>query len=252
MRKSPQKTEANERYADAVRTRNFAMSKRRYPIFEFPPRTASKTLATRKYVKRCMRNQLEKKSLPIQNFVGTSGVPGTAGQVDPLQSFNIRQGTTDDDRTGNFVRRTRLTVRMLANTVADTLAPVMFRVIFFYDKQTNGATPAVADVITSGTGGMLAGYNPNNVLGYGGTRFRILKDSFFVINPDTVVDASNTLARGRVWTWVWHGAKLGTIQFDADAGAITDIVSGEINVLTISDSATAVIQGSSQMQFVDS
>lgn len=230
------------------------MSKRRYPVFEFPPskRNASKILATRKYVKRCMANQLEKKSIAIQNFVGGSGVPGTAGQVDPLQSFNIRQGTTDDDRTGSFIRRDRLTLRMLANTVADTLAPVMFRCIIFFDKQTNGATPAVADVITSGSGGMLAGYNANNVIGSGGNRFRILKDSFFVINPDTVVDASNTLARGRVWTWVFHGKKLGTVHYDADAGAITDIVSGELNVLTIADNASAVIQGSLQMLFTDS
>jgi len=210
------------------------------------------SLATKTYVKRCMRMAIEVKSIPVQNIVGNGGVPTTAGRVDPLQSFNIIQGNTDQNRDGNFVKPKKLTVRMFISLAADNVAPALVRVILFQDKQTNGANPAVTDVITSGTGGVAAGYNPDNVIGSGGHRFRILSDKFMCINPDAVVDAANTLGRYQCWTTVIGGKRLSPIRYDATAGVITDIVSGEINVLTMSDNNTVLVNGSTQMLFTDS
>jgi len=207
-------------------------------------------LATRKYVQRCMRNQLEKKEIDIVNVVGNSGVPTTSGRVDPCRTYSIIQGTTDDTRTGNFIKRTKLVMRWYINVVAGSFSDT-FRAVLVHDKQTNGATPALTDILT--TANTLSGFNGDYVIGYGGSRFRILRDSGpLTVNgfPYGAVGNFGGVINGRSWTWtVTKG--LGTCQFDASAGAITDIVSGELFLVTISTGNTASMQCNYQLIYND-
>lgn len=127
-----------------------------------------------------------------------------------------------------------------------------FRAILVFDKQTNGATPAITDILS--TANTLSGFNGDNVIGYGGTRFRILRDSGpFSINgmPYGAVGNFAGVTQGRSFTWTFGPKGLGTCQFDASAGAITDIVSGELFVVTICTGATGSMQCNSQLVYQD-
>jgi len=208
-----------------------------------------RNLATRTYVKRCMAMQLERKSIMNFTVVGNSGVPTTSGRVDPIGSFAITQGLTDSTRTGNFVKINQIVYRGAVTVPADITSPIVYRQIFFVDKQTNGATPAVTDVITSGS--HFAGYNPDNVIGAGGSRFRVLRDFFGVINSDATFGTSPASNPRRKVIFARLKGPF-PIHYDATAGAITDIVSGEIFSLCInSDNSTVVFQGVSQSFFTD-
>ena len=88
--------------------------------------------------------------------------PGTSGLLQSVCLPNITQGDTDALREGNIIHVKRLHIRLLAT---DT-APYSVRVIYLIDRQANGTTPAVSDVLASTT--YLAQYNPNNVIGLGG------------------------------------------------------------------------------------
>jgi len=217
--------------------------------FELPRTTRpGESLASKKYVQACMRNILEKKTIVIQNAIGNSGVPTNSGRVDPLGSYNIIQGTGDGNRTGNFVTLTKIWLRFL------TLLPVgtpsaLFRVIVFRDSNTNGVTPTVADVIEFSTGGGGAGYNDDNVKLVGGARFTILSDRWFSVNSS--LGAADASSGSHYTAWTQIKANPGVVHYDASAGAITDIVSGEIFILTYSSAAAAVVQVSAQLQFQD-
>lgn len=214
------------------------------------PRTGrpNDALASKKYVQSCMRNMLEKKSIVIQNVVGNSGVPTSSGRVDPLGSFNIVQGTGDGNRTGNFVKVSKIWLRWF------TLLPVgtsnsLFRAIVFRDSNTNGATPTVADVIEFATGGGAAGYNDDNVKQVGGARFTILSDKWFSVNSS--LGAADASSGTHYTAWSQSSAAPTVVRFDASAGNITDVVSGETFILTFASAAAAVLQCSAQLQFQD-
>lgn len=205
-------------------------------------------LASKKYVKRCMRTMLEKKTIVVQNVVGNSGAPTSSGRVDPLGSFNIIQGTGDGNRTGNFVQLDYVVLRFLLTIPVGTPTSA-YRIIIFSDRQTNGATPAVTDVIETGTGGIAAGYNDDNVVTVGGARFRILRDQWFTICSGLgAADASSGTTQ-KAFTIKLKGPF--KVHYDTTTGAIADIVSGEIFVLTAASGTSALVQVQAQIQFVD-
>lgn len=227
------------------------MKRRRGTSYEFEMGEKSRSdyaVANRKYVKKCMRTMLEKKSIVVQNAIGNSGVPTSSGRVDPIQSYNISQGTGDGNRTGNFIEINKITLRFNAFIPVGTPSS-LYRVIVFQDRQTNGATPAVTDVIQTGTGGISAGYNADNVTAVGGSRFRILSDKWFVINAGAgAADASSTTTY-KAWTLTLKGKY--KVHYDTNTGAIADIVSGEIFILTGCNGTNATIQCQEQIAFVD-
>jgi hypothetical protein len=218
-------------------------------VFELPRSVRrNDALASKKYVQQCMRNVLEKKTIPIQNVIGNTGLPTSSGRVDPIQTYNIQQGTGDGNRTGNFIRVSRVWLRFNTNLPVG-VASSLIRVIVFRDSNTNGATPAVADVIEYATGGGGAGYNDDNVKTVGGARFTILMDRWFAVNSTLgAADASS----GTHYTAFTHIVrKPGIVQFKAAGTAITDIVSGEIFILTWVQFNTVSVQCSAQIEFQD-
>jgi hypothetical protein len=217
--------------------------------FELPRNSRpNDALASKKYVQTCMRNALEKKTIVVQNLIGNSGVPTTSGRVDPLQTYNIIQGTGDGNRTGNFVKVSRVWLRFNANLPAGVPA-ALFRVIVFRDRNTNGATPAVSDVIEFGTGGGAAGYNDDNVTLVGGARFTILSDKWFSINAS--LGSADASSGTHISAWVHQLTSPSVVHFKASAGAIADVVSGETFILTYAGHNSAVVQCQAQIEFID-
>lgn len=207
----------------------------------------------KKYVKRCMRLMAETKEAIIEDIVGNGGVPTTAGRVDPIQTFMITQGSTDSTREGNHLQIDKLYLRGRA-VLPDDQRSAVFRVIVFRDSQTNGASPAYSDILVSTN--PFAGYNGDNVNKVGGRRFRILFDTLFTINSGSShadAGATPTAIKSTETKRIIQRSFKGpfNVHFDASAGAITDIVSGEIFVLSISDNNTAIVQFTSQIKFID-
>lgn len=217
-----------------------------YELPKYPRK--NEALANKKYVQRCMRTLLEKKTVVVQNVIGNAGAPTSAGRVDPIQSFNIIQGTGDGNRTGNFIQIDKVTLRFSCTLPTGTPTS-LYRVVVFADRQTNGATPAVTDVIETGTGGIAAGYNDDNVTAVGGGRFRILRDLWFSLSSGVGASDATSASVQKAFTCILKGPF--KVHYDATAAAITDIVSGEIFVLTAANGTAALVQAQCQIQFVD-
>lgn len=205
-------------------------------------------LATKKYVKRCMTMQLEKKTIVVQNMIGNSGIPTSTGRVDPIQSYNIVQGTGDGNRTGNFVQVKGIWLRFICTLPTGTPYST-YRVVVFTDRQTNGSTPAITDVLETATGGIGAGYNDDNVTKVGGARFRVIRDKWFAVNSGVGASDATSASQGKAFQMYLKGPF--TVHYKANAGAITDIVSGEIFVATLANGTNASIQCQVQIMFVD-
>lgn len=176
----------------------------------------------------------------------TSPVP-TAGVV--LDSINeIPQGTTEKNRIGR--RCTVLLVDLhvqlklpATTTVGD--ADDIVRFILFCDKQCNGATAAVADILE--TGNYRAHYNLANI-----NRFKILHDKTYkVIAPNGGVGSTPNWQSGPDIRYFKILKRLHLpIEFDSTTGAITEIRSNNIGVLVISESAVAALTGTYRLRFV--
>ena len=178
-----------------------------------------RSLATKTYVKKCMRNALATKEITVTGVIGNSGVPTTSGRVDPIGTFNIIEGNSDDDREGNWITRDSVVFRFICQKPAADVSGALFRVVIFHDSQTNGATPAITDVLATGTGGVACGFNGDNVVGWGGKRFKIIKDYMFNINSQASGATGESLLASRSWTYRMKGG--GTVHFDSSAGTIS-------------------------------
>lgn len=223
------------------------MSKRYRPAaeYEMGEYTGRVGRATKRYVKRCMKTMLEHKSAAVANIIGAA--PTATGRVDPIQTFIIGQGITDADRTGNFIKLDKVCLRFLATLATDGLSS-SYRVIIFRDKQVNGAVPAITDLVTTGTGGMFGGFNPNNVVSYGGTRFQVLREYMFnLTSPNGNVTTSAVTQKA----WKVTIKNPGPVQYDATAIAITDIVSGELFVASFASVASSLVQAQVQILYHD-
>jgi len=212
------------------------------------PASRSKGVATKKYVKRAVMSQIEKKCLNITPSISGTGVIPAAGQIDTVQSFQITQGTGNSNRTGNVIQINKVVARFFWTIPAGIVGGVQMRQIWFVDRQFNGVVPTVATVLQNAA--WQSGYNDDYVNRCGGTRFRILSDKTYTLNCPGSTAAGVTVAlclKDLSKTVVGPFR----VQFVANASAPTDIVSGEIMVLHIPSVTGTVVQGQHQFYFHD-
>ncbi len=129
-------------------------------------------------------------------------------------------GTGDDrnDRTGSQVtcRSLRLNFDLTVGAIES-----IFRVLLFWDRQSNGTVPTLGDVLADVTFPTLSVVNVDNV-----KRFRMISDRCYRTN--TLGDHSAQCVRRRYK--LTH-----KIRYDGDGPAVADIVSGAITVFFVSD-----------------
>ncbi len=194
--------------------------------------------SVKKYVKDCMNRLSELKiaTAAPSGFIAA----GTVGAVNPICLPSIQEGTGDDDRTGNIIHVKRLDWRYY---VSDNAGGGFVRVILYIDHQANGLLAQVTDVLNSVS--WLSCYNPKNVVGVGGSRFKILDDT---THPLTMqIAATNTFSR-----FVEKRFSMNMpVQYIANAGGSGDIGTNAIGVIYIASNATAGIQYSAQLVFTD-
>ncbi len=144
----------------------------------------------------------------------------------------IAQGTTESQRIGRkcTIRSINWRFRLNKSTVtAATATAEIIRVILYLDKQCNGATAAVADILETDDFQSF-----NNLANK--SRFRTLMDRTYVMEAQagggdgTTEDYGETIISDDLFKKVNI-----PVEFSATTGAITEIRSNNIGVLIISE-----------------
>lgn len=162
----------------------------------------------------------------------------------------IPQGVTETTRVGRKANISAINWRFdiilpEADGVADPPNIDVIRVILFLDKQANGATAAVTDILES------ADYQSFNNLA-NKSRFRTLMDRTYNMN--------RSAGGGNGTTSDWGAERHSDtffkrcnipIEFDSTAGAITEIRSNNIGVLLISQNGNAGFESKMRLRFTD-
>jgi len=158
--------------------------------------------------------------------------------------FAIQNGTGPDERIGRSVSLHDMNVNYRIATNGNALYSLV-RVMIIYDKQTNGALPAITDIVAST--GTVTQFNANNR-----SRFMILYDrshtgaassettaslAAFADNP-TVVNKKISL----------KGKKT---EFDGTTTNISDIEKGAIYLLVLANNSSTLINYTTRIQYMD-
>ena len=157
---------------------------------------------------------------------------------------HVVQGVDENERIGRKVTIRSVHFRGTINnnlaTATNTIKNSV-RIIVYWDKQANGASAAVADILEDVTA--LNGYNSFRNLANSG-RFRILYDvRKALIMPAVAQTAAGTFSTYiSQWTWAFNKEVMIPVEFSGTTGAIGEIRSSNIGVLAISADSDSVPQ----------
>jgi len=188
------------------------------------------------------RTGQEKKTVDVDPTVVAVN---TTGSVTLLNG--IATGTDFTDRIGRKVLLKSIQLRWQLEPTDQVVGGNLCRIVIVYDAQTNGAAPAVTDVLKSAS--PLANVNLNNR-----DRFQILFDKtylqLFAANTATqAVAFGQAYFRGKLYRRLKH-----EMVFGGTTAAVGSIQTGSIYLITIgSNIATADSQLSftSRIRFMD-
>ncbi len=168
-----------------------------------------------------------------------------------INSLNlVPQNITETGRIGRKIRikkiHCRYNVILQPFTTANNPTGDILRVIFFQDTQCNGVAANTTDILDS------AAYLSHNLLVNRG-RFRILKDTFHVMNQPTIMtNAADTFYSPES---LKHGNFSFTgdvpIEFSGTTGAITEVRSNNFGILLISRNALVGFAGYCRVRYTD-
>ncbi len=163
----------------------------------------------------------------------------------------IPQGVTESTRNGRKCTLKSINMKLSVSlgekdAVADPAASDSIRIIFYLDKQCNGATAVVSDILETS---LLRGFrNLSNQ-----NRFVILSDKYHNINYQTL--ASDTVgvvsSASVIRTTTWYRKLNIPLEFSATTGAITELRSNNIGILLISSNAAGVVSMNVRVRFSD-
>ncbi len=178
-------------------------------------------------------------------------IVAVGGTITPSINL-IAQGVIESTRVGRKCVLRKVQWRYdidlpLEQDQADLGQGDIVRVIMYIDKQANGATAAITDILES------ADYQSFRNLTNSG-RFRILLDKTHSINRRVAMtDGANTSATPEVVTGTHTLFKTINIplEFSAGTGAITEIRSNNLGVLLISREGQAGFESKIRLRFFD-
>lgn len=171
----------------------------------------------------------------------------SAGTVTPSINL-IPQGVTEITRVGRkcTLKKISWNIRIITIAGSSEASSDVVRFILFQDKQCNGATAAVLDILE--TADFLSFRNLSNT-----GRFRILWDKFVQMNHTAAGGngtAIETVEHAQFLTY--HKDVNIPLEFDATTGAITEIRSNNIGVLMISQGNTiSLLDSKFRLRFSD-
>ncbi len=175
--------------------------------------------------------------------------PSATGTIANLSLNLIPQGVTENSRVGRKCTITKIMIRgeLTANTTA-TVANTssIIRVIIYLDKQANGATAAVLDILETADEASF-----NNLSN--SKRFKVLSDQRHpMICPSGAGNGTTQEFGESITPYFWVKKKCSMpIEFSSTTGAITEIRSNNIGVLCIQTTANANISYTARVRFSD-
>lgn len=180
------------------------------------------------------KRSTEVKSFDVQPTTNTLTLVAGVGGTEPGVAFGgitelncIPQGATVANRIGNKVMMK--SVAFKANLVASATTLVLgARLMLVYDRQTNGAFPAIGDILQNQPAGATTAFSDINIANK--NRFLILRDQYFDFDVSQAQKRTvNLYCKGR-----WE------TEFGANAGNITDIKMGALYLVLYATSSAGV------------
>lgn len=179
------------------------------------------------------------------------GTVSAAGNIQPSMNL-IPQSVTESGRIGRVtrIRRVQINGEVRLDPVASGAGPPSdrLRFIVYLDKQANGATAQVTDLLE--TADILSFRNLSN-----SSRFQVLsdqtKDINFQAGGGDVAGANSNFAGNFKSLKLYKTCNI-PVEFSATTGAITEIRSNNIGILLISENATANCKWVCRLRFTDS
>ncbi len=197
------------------------------------------------YGSREQRGELKFHDVDLDDAVVATGGSVTA-------SVNlIPQGITEVTRVGrkatikSFNWRYSITMPEI-DAAATAEVPDAVRVIVFVDKQCNGATAAVTDILETANWQSFRNLSNSN-------RFYILLDKVHVTNYNTLAsDNAGVVSQAKMQKDLSFYKKCSIpLEFDAATGAITEIRSNNFGVLLISTQGKIGFTSKIRLRFSD-
>lgn len=145
----------------------------------------------------------------------------------------VQQGATVANRIGNKIVIRSIHLKCAISAVANLC---IARLMIVYDKQPNGAFPAITDILLdqpAGAGSFYGGLNIANK-----SRFQIIRDAFHTIDPGQAqIQSINLYCKGR-WESE-YGANAGNIG-DFRTGAVYLVAFYAVNPIILSPAACRI------------
>lgn len=187
--------------------------------------------------------------LKFRDTTATSAPVASSGVIH-MPSLNlVIQSAGEEARIGRKITLRSIHLKYVAtlpNTTGANNTDDGLRVIVFQDKQCNGASAAVTDILEDAT--YLSFNNLSNK-----SRFRILADRYHDISATaggigaTTADSSGEKAN----TYQWHMRCNIPVEYSGATTAITEVRSNNIGVLAISDGGRMELTTSARVRFSD-
>lgn len=199
----------------------------------------------------------------VDNVPGPINIPNSTTNFSVYVLNTTQQGTAIQNRFANKIalKALQLKYHIQTSTSLATMNQQDIRIIVFYDKQTNGVTPAISDVLLNVDQSGSTSTNPNTFPNnFNRDRFVILHDKLFHLPPSTYNAGPpvNHDTHGFFPTMNemrWDGyIKLKNIEtcYKANSGGVGDISTGGLFILYFSSSNNQyAIDFQARLKFAD-
>lgn len=190
---------------------------------------------------------IAKREAKFFDTVIANNAVNTSGEIYSLSLNLIPGGSTESTRIGRLIVVKQLNMRFLVKSPAQgTISgDAWVRLIIYCDKQTNGATAAVTDLLDSAD--FISYSNLANA-----TRFRILWSKWVHLDVNAAAGDGTTNDSAAVLKLVSCSIPMNLqIDFEGVTGAITELCCNNIGVLAISTLATTEVAAEARLRYYD-
>lgn len=206
------------------------------PRMVTPARVVSKQ-SVKSMVSQALRQVAEKKWFDV---LSSGQTPSTGGAFPISCAQSIDDGTLDTERVGAKISLTAVQYHFEGALVGTDTASNLVRIILYADKQPNGATATVTQILQNND--FLSFRNLDNL-----ERFDILDDSIVELKAEAGI--SGTLVVSRCYKGVYKKVNYQS-SYASDAGTFP-IAGANIGMLVIAKSSTGVYSVRTRVRFVD-
>lgn len=172
---------------------------------------------------------VEKKFINFASTINPDSVTGTFNSLSLLA-----QGTGPSQRVGTSIKPHKLhvNIKMAINSSATHTS---IRAILFIDKESNGSTPVIADIL-GGSATIMSNYNHQEA-----SRFITLKDKTFNLSSQ---------GRNEAYFKIYKQFTNIHIHYDGSTATVTDIQDNAFWLFFVSDEATNTPTVNFEAQFI--